>query len=532
MRNVPFRQTFRDFLTTLRLRRISVEETVKVIEKIEIGKSSAVDRLSARLLKDALSVLPIHLAFLFNLSLDTGIFPSSWKRANVILIPKEGESSDPSNYRPISLLPLPGKLLEKLIHDRLMDYLMTGQILTRKQGGFRPGHSITLMAASFITDVLKSANFGQFTSAVFVDLRKAFDTIDHSILLRKLWSYGVRNKGQEWFKSYLTSRTQRTMVNGIYSDFLTITHGVPQGSVLGPVLFILYINDIINVISEPSIYLYADDTVIFTSGNDSTVVQSHLQNLVDKFTEWSIMNKLTLNIKKTKLLTFFAKRGNNLTSTHVQIMANGQPLDEVFSYKYLGYQLDNVLNYDILARQLIQKIIYKLYLLSKLRPMLSMKTALLVYKSKIMSYIDYNILFYPSFRKVYQKKLQILQNRAIRTILKLPKRTNVDNYHVTLRIWHIDTRFRFFLLKYMYTLAYGEVDLSIDRCPLSTRSHDTIAFRLPSRCSAKFMNSFIYIGRNLWNALGPDIKSIPTLNGFSMSVRSMLTLEERALHSP
>lgn len=149
-----------------------------------------------------------------------------------------------------------------------------------------------------------------------------------------------------------------------------------------------------------------------------------------------------------------------------------------------------------------------------------------------MSYIDYNILFYPSFHKVYQKKLQILQNRAIRIILKLPKRTNVDNYHVTLRIWHIDTRFRFFLLKYMYTLAYGEVDLSIDRCPLSTRSHDTIAFRLPSRCSAKFMNSFIYIGRNLWNALGPDIKSIPTLNGFSMSVRSMLTLEERALHSP
>lgn len=141
LRDIPFKQTFRDFLTTLKLHRITVEETVEIIDKIEIGKSSAVEGLSSRLLKDALSVLPIHLAFIFNLSLDTGVFPSAWKQANVILIPKDGVPTDPGNYRPISLLPLPGKLLEKLIHDRLMTYLNNYRLLVsdsdRQAGWFQ-----------------------------------------------------------------------------------------------------------------------------------------------------------------------------------------------------------------------------------------------------------------------------------------------------------------------------------------------------------------------------------------------------------
>lgn len=413
-----------------------------------------------------------------------------------------------------------------------MDYLTSNQIITDKQGGFRPGHSTTLTASAFTTDILESANVGLFTSAVFVDLRMAFDTIDHNILLAKLWSYGIRNSAHDWFRSHLVGRAQRTMVNGSYSNFLTISHGVPQGSVLGPILFLLYINDVINVIREKSIYLYADDTVLFISGSNQTIVQNELQNLVDKFIDWCIMNKLTLNAKKTKVLTFYAKRGRSTTvKPCVKIVTNDGPLEEVFSYKYLGYQLDNGLNLDILAKQLIRNVTYKLYLLGKLRPMLNMRTALLVYKSKIMSYIDYNLLFYTLLRKTYQRKLQILQNQAIRIILKLPKRTNVDNCHVTLNLWHIETRSRFFLLKYMYNLAHRVSNPSIDRRPLPTRSHDATVFRLPSRCSSKYINSFIYMGRNMWNALSSDIKLLPTLNGFVTSIRSKLTLEERATYS-
>lgn len=163
--------------------------------------------------------------------------------------------------------------------------------------------------------------------------------------------------------------------------------------------------------------------------------------------------------------------------------------------------------------------------------MLNMKTALLVYKSKIMSYIDYALLFYSSFKKADQRKLQVLQNRAIRVILKLPKRTNVDKYHITLKLWHIETRFRFFLLKYMYTLAIRATDSSIDRRPLFTRSHDATAFRLPVRCSSKYINSFVYVGRTLWNMLDARLKSIPTLDGFTMNLRTILVQEEYATYS-
>lgn len=146
-------------------------------------------------------------------------------------------------------------MLEKLVHDRLFSYLMDNDILTDRQGGFRPGNSTTITASAFITHVMEAYNVGQFTSTVFVDLRKAFDTIDHTILLTKLNLYGIRNLAHDWLTSYQTARSQRVMAKGRYSDYRNVTHGVPQGSVLGPVLFLLYITDVVNSISTDAVYL-------------------------------------------------------------------------------------------------------------------------------------------------------------------------------------------------------------------------------------------------------------------------------------
>lgn len=418
---------------------------------------------------------------------------------------------------------------EKLVHHRLFEYLNKNEILTPKQGGFRPGHSTTLTATSFITQILDNANHGMFTASVFIDLRKAFDTIDHLILMKKLWAYGLKNTTHKWFESYLTNRMQRTMVNGTFSKFASSVCGVPQGSVLGPVLFLLYINDVVHVVGEEHIFLYADDTVLFVEGNDVNSAREALQGLLNRFVAWSHANKLTLNTQKTKTMSFLFPRGQD--PDLMKLKVGDAVLGTASSYKYLGYLLDANLTYNDLMKSLIQKITYKLYLLAKLRPMLTRAAALAIYKTKILSYIDYNLLMYTSTRKQYQIKLQTLQNKAIRIILRLPRCTNVDSHHLSLKLWHIETRYRFFLLKFAYSIAHSHQDELLDRRNIPTRLHDGMPFSIPSRCSSKYMKSFIYVGKMSWNCLDPETQFLPTIESFSLHIRRMLNQDETSTYA-
>ena len=212
-----------------------VPEVCKLINAIDICKSSAMENLSSRVLNDAFQAIPEIITSCFNLSLETGIFPWQWKLAKVV--PFTGDVSNDNNYRPVSLLPLPGKLLEKIVHKHLLNYLETYDLLNAAQGGFRPGHSTTDTIARFTDDVLLKANDSQCTLATFIDLRKAFDTVDHSILSHKLISLGIKNVTLEWIKSYLSDRGQCTLANGYLSSNLPVVCGVPQGSILGPLIF-------------------------------------------------------------------------------------------------------------------------------------------------------------------------------------------------------------------------------------------------------------------------------------------------------
>lgn len=289
-------------------------------------------------------------------------------------------------------------------------------------------------------------------------------------------------------------------------------------------LFLLYINDMAQIVGEEHVYLYADDTVLYVSDNNLNTAQSDLQRILDRFVTWSQEYKLTINTRKTKTMTFFPPK--NIEPGHVKLLIGNCELENVPSYKYLGYLLDTSLTYNELMKRLIQKITYKLYLLAKLRPMLTKYAALTIYKSKIMPYIDYNLLLYTSARKQNQQKLQILQNRAIRIILKLPRRSNVDLHHIALKIWHVETRYRYFLLKYAYTLAHTCGEEHLDRREISTRSHDGIPFVIPARCSSKYMNSFAYLSRISWNCLNPEVQLLPTTDAFMAHVRRMLRHDE------
>ena len=275
-------------------------EVLKYLKAIDTCKASSVTNLATKVLKPALLALIDQLTFIYNLCLTLNVFPNDWKVASIVPLPKDGDMSKCTNYRPISLLPLPGKILEHIIHDRLITFCDTNNILNANQGGFRKGHSTSATVALFTNNLYKAINNQNISITTFIDFSKAFDTVNHEISLHKLDKIGVKGNTKKLIQNYLKDRKQRTNVNGIDSDLSTVTCGVPQGSVVGPLLFLIYINDLCNTIEFCSTYLYADDTVLVA--NALTIADAHvrLQHDLDNVANWCKGNKLSINIKKNK----------------------------------------------------------------------------------------------------------------------------------------------------------------------------------------------------------------------------------------
>ena len=262
-----------------------------------------------------------------------------------------------------SLLPIQIKLLEKVVHNRMMTYFDRFLILNNKQGGFRPNHSTIDTIVNFTEDIYKNMNKGQPTIAVYIDLRKAFDTVNHSILLKKLHHLGIRGSNYDWVKNYLHDRTQCTLANNLCSPSSKIVCGVPQGSVLGPLLFLIYVNDMKNVLCHSNHHLYADDTVIYISSNNINDAVNRLQIDLDKYGEWCIGNKLTVNTKKSNFV-IYGTRSKISRLHHVRLEINHEILTRVPFYKYLGVFLDTNLNFNKHVDVSRKLICHKLYLFS------------------------------------------------------------------------------------------------------------------------------------------------------------------------
>ena len=344
----------------------NVEEVTKLCKEIEIMKSSGMDKISSRICKDAFLVLEHQLTHLFNCSLNTAIFPDKWKVAKVIPLFKGGDREEVSNYRPVSLLPIPGKILEKIVHKRITAHWEENEFLSSEQGGFRKGHSTISTIADLTDDLFKQINQGNSTLAAFIDLRKAFDTVNLKILKMKLERSGVRNNVLRWCDNYLSNRYQCTYANGVTSNFLPVSCGVPQGSVLGPLFFLVFVNDIQGALDDCGTKLYADDTVLYQSGVNSAEAADKLQHSLNKFATWCSENSLTINISKTKIMAF-GSRQKVKKAKNVDIRLNDVHLKQVPSYKYLGMILDSTLNYNLHISQVLRIVLHKLLLLSKMK---------------------------------------------------------------------------------------------------------------------------------------------------------------------
>ena len=285
--------------TTFSFSTVDESEVQKLVKNIKIIKSSAIDGLSSRLLKDSFEVIITELTYLYNCSLEQGVFPISWGIGRVTPIPKTNNNSKkPSDWRPISQIALPGKILE-IIHTQLYEYLNTNKLLSDKQYGFRKGLSTSFAIFDVLKELYNNWNDREFSGCVFIDFSKAFDTIDHNILFQKLNLYGLDLTSINFFKSYMQNRNQQTIVNGRTSTTAPITYGTAQGSILGPLIFILYVNDMFHSVNlSEKIYMYADDTLIVSKSESIEEVTDKCSKCLEKVSIWCEANKLTMNLKK------------------------------------------------------------------------------------------------------------------------------------------------------------------------------------------------------------------------------------------
>ena len=337
------------------------EEVLKLCNEINCMKSSGIDSLSSRICKDTLIALIDQLVFLFNSSLNTAKFPGQWKEAKVVPLFKGGNRENDGNYRPISLLLLPGKILEKIVHSKDTAFWEVTNFLSKEQGGFRKDHSTVATIADLTDDLFRNSNQGKTTVAAFIDLRKAFETVNLAILIKKLENSGIRGNVLKWCKNYLSNRGQHTIAKGKCSVRLEVSCGVPQGSVLGPLFFLVYVNDVQGALDPCNVKLYADDTILYQSGLNGKEAARKRQRSLNLFINWCSVNQLTLNTQKTKVMVF-GSRHRVKKAGNVTIKADQVRLKVVPSYKYLGFTLDPTLNYNQHITALIRTVLRKLTL--------------------------------------------------------------------------------------------------------------------------------------------------------------------------
>ena len=502
---------------------IQKEKVLKFLSTIDINKATGSDMIGPRLLKVAAPYIADEVTFICNHSIINSVFPSKWKEAKVTPLFKNGPHEEVNNYRPISILPVLSKVLEKHVHESLSEFLHTYNLLHKTQSGFRTQHSCETALVNMIDLWMNAIDSGKMVGVVLVDFKKAFDLVDHQILIDKLKIYGIKGEALSWFNTYLTNRKQQVAINNCKSDFKQISYGVPQGSILGPLLFLLFINDLPLYTSNVFTDLYADDTTLYDVQDSMEQIENNLQSSLNNLQIWCRSNGMILNSSKTKvmLVTTYQKR-QRLTNDQFDLTYNKESLNMISNDKILGVFVDNNLTWSNHIKHLTKKIASSIWLLSKIKKFLSQAHRVQFYKSYIQPHIDFCNIVWGSSSESNKLKIFRLQKRACKVILDYNVDDSIEAMN-SLKIMSIYDRLYLRKAKFMFKVynniapAYISENFTLrnnENTNIQLRSSSAGCFIPPKPRTECFKQSLRYSGCLIWNSLPEEVKNAQTISTF------------------
>ena len=503
------------------------DEVSEVIKSLKNGKSSGPNSIPIKLLKILDPHISADLSILINESFETGIFPDKLKIAKVVPVFKKGLTTKKSNYRPISLLSIFSKIFEKLMYQRLYRFLEIRELLFNLQFGFRSGHSTDHALVCLTESIKSSLDNNRFGCGIFIDLQKAFDTVNHNILLRKLEHYGMCGNSLKWFESYLNDRKQFVSVNGHSSSTCSITCGVPQGSVLGPLLFLIYMNDLPNSSKLLTFFLFADDTNIYFESNDLTKLTKTVNKELKKVKTWMDCNKLALNIDKTNFVLFHAPK-KKLTDL-IPLKFGKKDIKRTKYAKFLGVLVDEHLSWKYHTCELHKKLSRTTGLFFKLRHWITLPTLVCLYNSLVSSFLNYGIIVWGLTFDTYLTPLFILQKKILRCIkFQQPTAPSAPLFH-SLMIVKLEDMLHLNVLTFVYKAInklspvyfhnYFTPDSSVHRFGTRQATRGDLYISL-KRTTLYGLKTVQYFGSKLWNTLPLFIRVASSITIFQTRLKA------------
>ena len=507
------------------LSNVNEKEFDNILKSLKNG-SPGHDEINKDILELSIPHIKNLLIFLLNQSLLQGIFPEELKIANVVPLFKNDDSMKFNNYRPVSLLCTLSKVFEKVMYNRLISFLEREKILYEKQFGFRKKHSTYMALMILIDKLIKSLEKGEYILGIFLDFSKAFDTVDHSILITKLNHYGIRGIALDWFVSYLNNRKQFVTYNGVRSSMKTVKCGVPQGSILGPILFLLYINDLASICKKTLPFLFADDTNLFICGDNPDEMVSDLNSELEDISSWLKTNKLSLNVKKTHYMLFSSKRNRK---DILPIKIDNNEIEEVEHTKFLGVFIDNKLNWKKHISYISGKISRGLGVILKAKKILNASALKTLYFSFIYPYFTYCNQVWGSSCNTNLRPLIMLQKRCIRIICSAKYREHTDPLFTQLGLLKLEDINKYMYGKFMYRCYHTTVPELFNNIFTSIRDVHKYNTRQSNQLYCPKIKTnlgktkFSYRGPYIWNHIVKnDIDPNTTETVFSKSIYKII----------